>query len=187
MRNIILIIHLSVDGFAAGPNGELSYFSHTDDNLAFVNGITANADAALFGRNCYKLLDDFWPSKRDDPEATQAEVDYSNWYNAAQKIVVSTTLQNTKTDNVTIISEHPEIELQAIRQLPGKNILIFGSPSLSQFLLQKDLIDEYWVIMHSNFFGKGLPLFPGLSNKIDLTLLKIHPISTVEFALHYKK
>jgi len=187
MRNIVLIVHLSLDGFVAGPNGELSYFSPSEENLAFVNSITANADIALFGRNCYELLDTYWPSRRDDQGATDQEIAYSNWYNEAQKIVVSRTLQKQLPGNVTVISHSPEVELAAIKEHPGKDILIFGSPTLSQFLFEHSLIDEVRAFIHPRFFGNGLRLFSDLPSIVDLTICSTHTLSTGEVVLHYKK
>ena len=181
MRKIILLIHFSLDGFVAGPGGDLSWFTPSDENLAFVNGLTVNADAALFGRNCYELLDDYWPSRRDVDGATAAEVAYSNWYNAAEKIVVSTTLHDRP--GITLIREPSE--LQNMKQQPGKDILIFGSPSLSQSLLENGFIDEVWAFIHPHFFGQGLQLF-SLPKKTDLTLLQTDILSTGEIALHYR-
>src|SRR6202012_1775327 len=130
MRKTILMVHLSLDGYVAGPLGDLGYFTQNDDNLAFVNSLTIGADAALFGRNSYKLLNDFWPSKHKDPGATPAEVAYSNWYNASEKIVVSTTLSPDSGGDITIIGQHLKHELIQIKEKAGGNILIFGSPSL---------------------------------------------------------
>jgi dihydrofolate reductase len=187
MRTIILIVHLSLDGYVAGPQGDLNYFNPSDENLAFVNSLTTNADAALFGRNSYKLLNDFWPSMHKDPQATAAEVAYSNWYNTAQKIVVSNTLPDRGENRIAIISKYSEAELLKIKQQPGKNILIFGSPSLSETLMRDDLIDEFWVFIHPVFFGKGLPLFTDLPEKTELELLEMHSLPHNQIALHYIK
>jgi len=187
MRSIILIVHLSLDGYVAGPGGDLNYFIPPDENLAFVNSITTSADTALFGRNSYQLLNDFWPSQHNDPQATGAEIAYSNWYNSAQKIVVSQTLPDRSDDHVTIIRENLEPELLKIKQQPGKDILIFGSPALSQTLIRNDLIDEFWVFIHPAFFGKGLPLFTDLPKKVELELLETHALPYNQIALHYVK
>ena len=85
MRKIVLIVHVSLDGYVAGPQGDLGYFIQSDANLAFVNSLTVGADSALFGKNSYELLNNFWPERHLHPEATQAEKCYSNWYNAAQR------------------------------------------------------------------------------------------------------
>jgi dihydrofolate reductase len=187
MRTIILMVHLSLDGYVAGPLGDLSYFNQNDENLAFVNTLTNGADAALFGRNSYKLLNDFWPEKRNDLKATQAEIDYSNWYNSSEKIVVSTTLQASNERRLTIIGNHLETELLKIKQQEGKNILIFGSPSLSETLMTSNLIDEFQIFIHPIFFGQGLPLFAKVQHKTILKLLTTKLLPNGEIVAHYIK
>ncbi len=185
MRKIILLVHLSLDGFVAGPQGDLRYFEQSDDNLAFVNSLTENADGALFGRSSYKLLNDFWPAKRDDPQATLAETAFSNWYNAVQKIVVSGTLADAGNGKLMVIRRDTESALHKLRQSPGKNILIFGSPTLSQALMAAVLIDEFWVIIHPVFFGNGLPLFTGAQPRAGLALAETHVLAKGHIAAHY--
>ncbi|HVW95626.1 MAG TPA: dihydrofolate reductase family protein [Mucilaginibacter sp.] len=187
MRSIILIVHLSLDGYTAGPKGELTYFSPSAENLDVVNGITANADTALFGRKTYELLNPYWPSRYQDPAASPAEIAYSEWYNAARKIVVSTTLQENERDNIEIIREPSVAKLHALKQQPGKNILLFGSPTLSETLMLNDLIDEFQILMYPAFFGKGLPLFANLTEKVGLKLMQSEVLTKGELMLHYKR
>jgi dihydrofolate reductase len=61
MRNLVLIVHVSLDGYVAGPNGDLDGFDASAENLEFVCKLTEEADAALFGRNSFRLLNDYWP------------------------------------------------------------------------------------------------------------------------------
>src|SRR5258706_3597512 len=104
MRKIILIAHISLDGFVAGPNGELDGFDASEENLQFVCKLTGEADTALFGRISYQLLDSYWPTARDMSNATKGEIAYSNWYNNAKKIVISRTMAKERLENTIIIS-----------------------------------------------------------------------------------
>ena len=185
MRRLILVVHISLDGFVAGPNGELDGFPAGDENLAFVNTLAKDADAALFGRTSYELLNSYWPTARNNPEATAAEIAYSNWYNDAQKIVVSKTLPNVNRDYTIILRENIANEITKIKEQPGKNILIFGSPTVSHELRQHDLIDRYWVFVNPVLFGEGIPLFRAPTNKAKLELLSTKQFSNGEIALNY--
>lgn len=104
MRKLILVAHISLDGFVAGLNGELDGFDADEENLAFICKLTEEADAALFGRISYKLLDSHWPNARNLPNATKGEIAYSNWYNNTKKIVISKTITEDRLNNTTIIS-----------------------------------------------------------------------------------
>src|ERR1700759_3467446 len=106
MRKIILIVHTSLDGLVAGVNGELDGFDASDENLGFVCDIAEHADAAFFGRVSYQLLDNYWPNAADRAGATKNEIRYSNWYNRAQKIVLSKTISASGLTNTTIISDN---------------------------------------------------------------------------------
>jgi dihydrofolate reductase len=185
MRKLILIAHTSLDGFVSDPNGKLDGFVASDENLGFVAKITESSDAALFGRVSYQLLESFWPGAADRPNATPNEIAYSNWYNTAEKIILSKTLVNPALKNTTIVSDHIGGEILRIKQKPGKDILIFGSPSAFQTLHQLDLVDAYWVFINPVIFGKGIPLFTGTENTTKLRLLETKPFMNGEVAMHF--
>ena len=183
MRKLVLLAHISLDGFVAGPKGELDGFEAAEENLAFVCSLTENADAALFGRISYQLLNSYWPTARDHPGATKPEVDYSNWYNGAQKIVISKTMSGQSSEQTTVISGDIQNEIIKLKEKAGKDILIFGSPSVSQLLMQANLIDVYWIFVNPVIFSAGIPLFAGLSDKIKLRLVSTKQFVNGEIAL----
>ena len=71
MSKILLLVHISLDGFVAGVHGELTGFESGEENLQFVCDLTANAGAAMFGRKSYELLEAFWPKAKDIPNQRQ--------------------------------------------------------------------------------------------------------------------
>lgn len=184
MRKLILIVHTSLDGYVAGVNGEFDNFKTSPENLDFVCSLTGEADAALAGRVSYQMLDSFWPTARDRKEATPAEVRYSNWYNDVQKIVLSRTLSENR-ERTTIISDNVSERIHEIKKQPGKNILMFGSPTAFETLSSLNLIDDYWVIQYPVLFGKGIPFFTRLNKVAQLNLLDVKRLSNGEIALHY--
>jgi dihydrofolate reductase len=185
MRHLVSVVHLSLDGFVAGANGELDGFPTGDENLAFVCDLTKDCDAALFGRVSYELLNGFWPTAGDNPAATAAEKAYSKWYNEVQKIVVSKTLPEVKEHHTMIIRENTATELHKIKRQPGKHILIFGSPTLSHELMSHDLIDSYWIFINPVLFGEGIPFFRGSTTRSKLRLVNTKRFANGEVALHY--
>ena len=185
MRKLVLVVHTSLDGYVAGINGELTGFAPGTENLEFVCKLTRDADAALFGRISYELLDRYWPTARNNDNATSGEIDYSNWYNSAQKIVVSRTLPPTSKANTIIIDNNIAEKINEIKNQDGKDILLFGSPSVAQLLMQAGSIDSYWVFVNPAVFGNGIPLFKQLPDQIKLTLTENHLFPNGEMALHY--
>ena len=178
MRKLVLIVQTSLDGFVAGPNGEFDNFIGGEENLEFVCSITDDADAALLGRVSYQLLDSSWPTAASKPDATKNVIKYSNWYNSVSKFVLSKSLKNKNSANTHIISENPESEINYIKQRPGKNILIFGSPTAVHSLFELNLIDSLWIIVHPVIFGKGIPFFRNMENIIKLDLVASKKLSS---------
>jgi len=177
MRQLILIAQTSIDGFVAGVKGEFENFIGGEENLEFVCSITDEADAAMLGRISYELLNSDWPTASDKPGATRNMVKYSNWYNSATKIVVSATLLASGAGNTIIIGDNLLQETTKIKQQEGKNILIFGSPSIVHDLLELDLIDSIWLIIHPVIFGSGIPLFKKAQKLIKLELVTSKKLS----------
>ena len=185
MRNLILMAHISLDGFVASPDGKLDGFRSDEENLEFVCRICQEADAALFGRISYQLLHDFWPTAKDRPQASRGEIDFSAWYNRAQKLVISRTLINTKAANTVFFAENVIKDIIHLKHQQGKSIVLFGSPSVAQLMMQNDLIDTYWIFINPAIFGKGIPLFKELKNPKELALMEVIQFANGELAVKY--
>ncbi|MBO9561798.1 MAG: dihydrofolate reductase [Niastella sp.] len=188
MRKLILLAHVSLDGFVAGKKGELDGFPSGEENLQFVCDLTKGADAALFGRNSYQLLESWWPTAGDAPNASAGVKFYSDWYNRAQKIVVSRTLADASLNNTIVVSTDIPNKISKIKEQPGGNILIFGSPATSRLLMKHNLIDDYWIFINSVTFGEGIPLFSEETGLTKFKLAAAHPpLPNGEVPLHYTR
>jgi dihydrofolate reductase len=178
MRELTIIVQTSLDGFVAGPHGEFDNFIQDEENLEFVCSITDDADAALLGSVSYQLLNSEWPTAASKPGATKNVIKYSNWYNSASKFVLSGSLENKNSANTHIISKNLESEINYIKQQPGKNILIFGSPTAVHSLFEHNLVDGLWIIVHPVIFGKGIPFFRNRENIVNLSLVASKKLSS---------
>ncbi|MBS1934696.1 MAG: dihydrofolate reductase [Bacteroidetes bacterium] len=185
MRKITLIAHISLDGFVAGEHGELKGFDAGEENLQFVAGLTKHADCALLGRKSYQMMDPYWSTANNLPDATAGTIAYSTWYNNANKIVISKTLAREKKEKAVIISDNIIDEISKIKNKEGKDILIFGSPSIAQLLLPQRLINDYWIFINPVLFGTGIPLFVTSSNKANFKLVSTKHFANGELAMHF--
>jgi dihydrofolate reductase len=88
-------------------------------------------------------------------------------------------------DNTIILSDNISDEIKKIKGQTGKDILIFGSPSVAQKLMQLDLVDSYWIFINPIIFGQGIPLFSGKAEKSKLKLLATRLFANGEIALNY--
>jgi dihydrofolate reductase len=185
MRQLVLLEHTSLDGFVAGPKGEFDGFEASEENLLFVCQLARQADTILSGRITFELLDGDWPTKKDRPGASEAEIAFSNWYNGAKKIVISKTLPQKNSRNVTVIGDHVFETISGVKQEDGKDILVFGSPATAQSLMGLGLVDSYWIFVNPVIFGEGIPLFTRLPKRIRLRIVATRQFENGELAINY--
>jgi dihydrofolate reductase len=101
MRKIISFMHISLDGFVAGPNGEMNWINVNEEIFDYVGKRIGETDTALYGRITYEMMESYWPAAGDKPDASKHDIDHSKWYNKAHKIVLSKTLKDTSLTNTT--------------------------------------------------------------------------------------
>src|SRR5215216_7623045 len=106
MRNVILLIHMSLDGFVAGPSGELDWIRFDDQLVDDVAALTATADTAPFGRVTYQMMEGYWPTAAESPTATKHDIEHAHWVNHAPKIVFSRTLEHVEWQHSRIVRDH---------------------------------------------------------------------------------
>jgi len=185
MRNLIFFMHTSLDGFVAGPNGEMNWIKVDEDIFDFVGTMTDKADAALYGRVTYEMMQAYWPTAGDEPNASKHDKEHSAWYNKVKKIVLSKTMSQEGLDNTTVISGSLAENINKIKNQDGENILIFGSPRASHSLLSEGLIDEFWLFVNPVLLGQGTPLFKGIKETTKLKLIESKTFACGVIALHY--
>jgi len=185
MKNVILFVHISLDGFAAGPQGEMDWITVNDEIFDFVTHLTDETDMALYGRVTYEMMEGYWPTAGDQPNASKHDIEHSKWYNNIPKVVLSRTMTVKETANTQIISDHLADEINRLKQGNGKNILIFGSPSAAHALMTEGLVDGYWLFVNPILLGQGIPVFKNIKDKTVLTLVESHIFSSGVIALHY--
>jgi len=186
MRNLIFFMHTSLDGFVAGPNGEMNWIHVDDDMFDFVATMTDKADTALYGRVTYDMMQSYWPTAGEQPNASKHDKEHSAWYKKVSKIVLSKTITEKGLENTTVISDQLADNINKIKKLDGKNILIFGSPSASHSLMSHGLVDEFWLFVNPVLIGKGMPLFKDVTETIKLKLIETKTFSSGVIALHYE-
>src|SRR3990170_2730867 len=147
MRKMVLFMHTSLDGFVAGLNGEMDWIKVDEEMFDFAGQRTSEADTALYGRVTYQMMESYWPTAGDQPTATKHDIEHSKWYNQVSKVVFSRTMKGENLPNTKIISDNVINEITQLKQAPGKDIIIFGSPSASHTLMQENLIDDYWLFV----------------------------------------
>lgn len=178
-------MHISLDGFVAGLNGEMDWINVDEEIFDHVGKRISRGDTALYGRVTYQMMENYWPTAADKPAATKHDIEHSKWYSQAHKIVLSKTMNDAGLTNTKIISENLSENINEIKQQAGEDILIFGSPTATHALIQRNLIDGYWLFVNPIILGRGIPLFAAIKDKIKLELLTTRPFTCGVTELNY--
>jgi len=185
MRKIISFMHISLDGFVAGPNGEMDWITVNQEIFDHGEKRISKGDTALYGRVTYDMMESYWPTAADKPNATTHDINHSKWYAGVHKVVLSRTMEGADLDNTTIISNNLQERIKEITQQPGEDILLFGSPTATHSLIGLNMIDGYWLFVNPVILGKGIPLFKGVQDKTKLKLLNTTKFDSGVTELNY--
>ena len=188
MRKIISFMHISLDGFVAGPNGEMNWIKVDEEIFDHVGKRISEGDTALYGRVTYQMMENYWPTAGDEPGASKHDIEHSKWYKKVHKVVLSKTMKDAGLTNTTIIGDDLSDRINEIKQSRdsgSKDILLFGSPTATHSLIQLNLIDGYWLFVNPIILGRGIPLFVDIKNRINLKLLTTKQFSSGVTELNY--
>jgi dihydrofolate reductase len=153
MRKVSAWLFMSLDGVVEAPN-EWQFDVMDDEMGAEVTSQTDAEDAILFGRVTYQAFASYWPTSTEEP--------FASHINTTPKYVVSTTLDTVewgKWEKPTLIKGNLTKEINKLKQQPGKNIGVSGSPTLVRSLLHEDLLDELKLMIHPVLVGRGKRFF----------------------------
>ncbi|MDJ1466895.1 dihydrofolate reductase family protein [Xanthocytophaga flava] len=188
MRKIIAFMHISLDGFVAGPNGEMNWIKVDEEIFDYVGKRIGEGDTALYGRVTYEMMESYWPTAGDKPDASKHDIEHAKWYNKARKVVLSKTMKDTDLTNTKVISDNLANEIHKLKQSSNgesADILVFGSPTTTHALIQENLLDGYWLFVNPVILGQGIPLFTGIKDKVNLKLLTTHRFGCGVTELNY--
>lgn len=181
-------MHISLDGYVAGPKGELNWVKLEEEIFDHVEKRISQTNTALYGRVTFEMMENYWPHAADKPSPSRHDINHSRWYKNAHKIVLSKTLDDKNLSNTTVINDNLPKRLNEIKitnQDAGTEILLFGSPAATKFLIKENLIDGYWLFVNPVILGQGIPLFKDNKNKTKLRLTGSRPFDCGVIELMY--
>jgi dihydrofolate reductase len=186
MRKVLLSNLVTLDGFFAGPKGELDWHIVDEEFNQYAIDLLSKVDALLFGRVTYQLMADYWPAAATNPATPKSDLEIADKMNNLPKIVFSKTLQKVEWKNTRLVKENIAEEISKMKEQPGKDMVIFGSGSIVSTFMQHGLIDEYRIIVNPIILGNGNPLFKGIKDKHNLKLLKTKVLGSGVVILYYE-
>lgn len=177
MRKVFAGLFVSLDGVVESP--DKWQFDHFDDDMGeLMAAAIADEDAVLLGRVTYQEWASYWPTADDEP--------YASHINNTQKYVVSRTLDKVEWKNSTLVNGNVAEEITKLRDQPGKDIGVAGSPTLVRWLLNADLLDELILMIHPVVAGSGRRLFADSGDLKRLALADLRRTSTGNVIATYR-
>ncbi len=188
MRRLLASNLVSLDGFVAGPNGELDWFVKegflmNTEYGDFARKLIGSVGGILLGRKTYETFASYWPDATDnDPVITEG-------MNGLPKYVFSRSLDKVewgKWNTVKLVKGDATEEVSRMKEEPGKDLVIYGSASLVSALMKENLIDEYQFFVQPIVLGSGIPEFQGLTDRHELELVRATPFKSGAVGLYYR-
>lgn len=172
MRKVIFLMHVSLDGMVAGPNGEMDWITYNDEVAADAHSLHATTDAAIYGRITYEMMAGYYPGVLSNPDSDPDDRRHAAWLETAAKVVATRSLLNVTWAGTVVIGADIATEVAALKAQPGKDMWLLGSPTLAQTFMQLDLIDEYRLNISPVVLGRGKPLFGDQETPRRLSLVQ---------------
>jgi dihydrofolate reductase len=187
MRKLIVQEFVTVDGLAAGPEGEVDFIPAAtegdsgvaENQMQFIDTV----DTIVLGRTTYDMFAGYWPTASGDDKP------FADKLNAIPKLVFSSTLERApwgSWEEGTISRDDPREEIARLRQRDGKDMVVWGSLTLVESLAKAGLVDEYQLWLLPVVLGGGRPLFGEGVGSIDMGLLEAKPSDRGATLLRYE-
>ena len=183
MGDVVVHMGISLDGFIAGPDGEIDWHLVDDELHQHMNDELRGAAAFYEGRVVYELMEGYWPTADDDPGATAVESEFAGIWRATPKVVFSRTLQEVGPNAELARDVVPEEVRARVAQLEGP--VFVGGAVLAAAFAEHDLVDEYRLYVHPVLIGRGRPMFPPTDRRTSLRLVQTRTFGNGVTLLRY--
>jgi dihydrofolate reductase len=173
MRKLVVTILISLDGYVAGPGGDVMAMPLDESFSAYNLERLRTADTLLLGRTTFLGFRSYWPAVADDPKQPETEREISRRNTAARKVVVSDSFSPDdlvgwgESELVRRAAAHDAV--RKLKAQDGADILVFGSVPVWNDLLAVGLVEELHVMVGNGILGDGVPAFTrGLTERLRL-------------------
>jgi dihydrofolate reductase len=183
MRKLIYSMGASLDGFIAGPGGEIDWTAPDEELHRFHNQQTREIGVHLCGRRLYETMV-YWETADQDPSLGATEREFAHIWQAIPKLVFSSTLETVEGNARRATSDVAE-EVAKLKEQPGKDIAV-GGATLAATCIEQNLIDEYRLFISPVVLGKGTPFFPSTTHRINLELLETRTFGRVVYVRYQR-
>ena len=184
MRDVIFSMSVSLDGFIAGPRGEIDWAAPDPELHRFHNDQTREIGVHLMGRGLYEAMV-VWETGELEPLTGAPAREFAEIWKQLPKIVFSTTLESVD-GNATLAKDGVAEEIARLQEEPGKEIAV-GGAGLAATCTELGLIDEYRLFVSPVVLGAGTPYFPPVDRQIGLELVETRTFGSRVLYLRYRR
>ena len=181
MRKLVYSMGVSLDGFVAGPRGEIDWSAPDEELHRFHNEQARETGAHLCGRRLYEVMT-YWETAHEDPSAAEHELEFARIWQALPKIVFSTTLEQVE-GNARLARRPLAEEVAELKRQPGMELAV-GGAGLAAACIELGLVDEFRLFVSPVLLGGGTPYFPA-GARTDLELLETRTFGSRVVYLRY--
>jgi dihydrofolate reductase len=184
MRKVIYKMGVSLDGFIAGPAGEIDWGAPDEELHRFHNEQARNIGVELYGRRLYEVMR-YWETAEENPSAPEHELEFARIWKETPKVVFSRTLERVE-GYATLVKDNIAEEVARLKEQPGKDLAVGGAGLASTFV-ELGLIDEYRPLVHPVVLGGGTPYLPPLDERINLELVETRGFGSGVLYVRYQR
>jgi dihydrofolate reductase len=184
MRKLIYSMGVSLDGFIAGPDGEIDWSAPDEELHRFHNEQTRELGAHLCGRKLYEVMV-YWETADQNPAAAQVELEFARIWQALPKVVFSKTLDRVE-GNARLVRDGVVEEVARLKAERGRDLAV-GGAGLAGSLIEAGLVDEFRLFVSPVVLGAGTPFLPVLDERIDLELVETRTFGSPVVYLRYRR
>ncbi|HEY2603260.1 MAG TPA: dihydrofolate reductase family protein [Thermoleophilaceae bacterium] len=185
MRKLVYSLGVSLDGYIAGPGGDIGWSAPGEELHRFHNEQARATGVQLYGRRLYETML-FWETADAAPDASPEVVEFARIWRDTPKLVFSTTLTSVEGSNTELAQGAPAAELARLKDEPGMQIAV-GGAGLAATFIGLDLVDEYGLFLYPALVGGGTRLFPPLGAQLDLRLVETRTFDSGVVYLRYER
>lgn len=160
---------VSLDGFIAGPNGEIDWSVPDEELHRFHNEQTRELGGHLLGRRLYEVMT-YWETAEEQSSLPEVEREFAGIWKALPKVVFSNTLEEVE-GNSRLARGAAVEETARLKEESGKALGV-GGAGLAATLIEAGLVDEFRLFVNPVVLGAGTPYFPALDERVELELIE---------------
>ena len=184
MRKLIYSMGVSLDGFVAGPGGNIDWSVPDEELHRFHNQQTREIGVHLCGPRLYEVMT-YWETADQDPSAADYELEFARLWQELPKIVFSKTLDSVE-GNARLVRDGLAGEVAKLKEQPGKDLAV-GGAGLASAAMMLNLIDEYRLFVYPVLLGGGTPYFPALEDRLNLELMETRTFGSRVVHVRYRR